>query len=130
MTDQVVVDLDDGSWETRVEKERAPVVIMYYSENCPYCKQMEPYFLEYAREFREKVTFARIDIARNSWTAERYAIRSTPTFGFFCSGKLVQQLVGSVYPAILKRSVEEILLHGKECAEHSTEIDYEITGYG
>lgn len=130
MADQGIIELDDSVWELQVEKGKNPVVVMFYSETCPFCKQMEPYFREYAGAFLGKVTFARIDIVRNPWTAERYAVRSTPTFGFFCGGKPVQQLVGSVYPAILKRSVEEALLHGKECAEKSTEINYDITGYG
>jgi hypothetical protein len=39
-------------------------------------------------------------------------------------------MVGAVYPAILKRTVDEVLMHGKECIKKSTEIDYEITGYG
>ncbi len=64
------------------------------------------------------------------WTAERYGVRSTPTFKFFCGGKPVQEMVGAVYPALLKKMVDEVLLHGRECAKNSTTIDYEITGYG
>jgi len=130
MTEPGVVDVQDSTWGVQVEQGKIPVVVMFYSETCPFCKQMEPYFREFAGQFLGKVSFVRIDIANNPWTAERFAVRSTPTFGFFCNGKPVQILVGSVYPAILKRSVEEVLLHGKECAEKSTEINYEITGYG
>lgn len=39
-------------------------------------------------------------------------------------------MVGAVYPALLKKMIDEVILHGKECAESSTQIDYEITGYG
>jgi putative NADPH-quinone reductase len=39
-------------------------------------------------------------------------------------------MVGAVYPALLKKMIDEVLLHGKKCAENSTAIDYEITGYG
>jgi thioredoxin-like negative regulator of GroEL len=76
------------------------------------------------------VVFARIDIAANPWTAERYAVRSTPTFRFFCSGKPVTELIGAVYPALLKRMVDEGITSGKECAENRTAINYDITGYG
>jgi thioredoxin-like negative regulator of GroEL len=57
-------------------------------------------------------------------------VRSTPTFKFFCEGKPVQEMVGAVYPALLKKMIDEVLLHGKECIKNSTAIDYEITGYG
>lgn len=90
---------------------------------------MEPYFKEYAVEFAGKVSFARLDVAANRWTGERYGIRGTPTFKFFCSGKPVMELVGAIYPAMLKKRIEEVLVYGEDCAKNSTEIDYEITGY-
>src|SRR5208337_3098993 len=31
---------------------------------------------------------------------------------------------------ILKKMIDEVLIHGKECAKNSTLIDYDITGYG
>ncbi len=130
MGESTVLELSDTVWEELVEKGTLPVVVMFYTQTCPFCKMMDPYFRQYAAEFQDKVTFARIDIGTNLWTAERYAVRSTPTFGFFCSGKPIQILIGAVYPVILKRSVEETILHGRECAAKSTEINYEITGYG
>jgi thioredoxin-like negative regulator of GroEL len=120
----------DLTWEVLVEKEKKPVVIMFYSPACAFCHQMEPYFRSYAAEYRDTVTFVRLNILGSPWTAERYDVRSTPTFKFFCEGKPVQEMVGAVYPALLKKMIEEVLLHEKECAKNPTTIDYEITGYG
>jgi thioredoxin 1 len=39
-------------------------------------------------------------------------------------------MVGTVYPALLKKMIDEVLIHGKDCAENSSIIDYDITGYG
>jgi thioredoxin-like negative regulator of GroEL len=91
---------------------------------------MEPYFKTYSEEFKNSVHFVKINSVTNPWSAERYGVRSTPTFKFFCNGKAVQEMVGAVYPALLKKMIEEVLIHGKDCAENSTVIDYEITGYG
>ena len=123
-------DASDLTWETLVEKAKKPVVVMFYSPACAFCHQMEPYFRSYAMEYRESMIFLRFNILANPWTTERYGVRSTPTFKFFCDGKPVQEIVGAVYPALLKRMIEDVLLHGKECAKNSTTIDYEITGYG
>lgn len=120
----------DQTWEKTVEKSPLPVAVMFYSPTCVFCHQMEPYFRRYADEYRDKVIFARTDVMTSPWVIERYGVRSTPTFKFFCSGKAVQEMIGAVYPAILKRVIEEVLIHGKECAKGSTEIDYEISGYG
>lgn len=125
-----VIEANDLNWETLVEHGNIPVVVMFYSPACVFCHQVEPYFRNYAEEFRGRCLFARINILASQWTAERYGVLSTPTFKFFCEGKPVQEMVGAVYPALLKKMIEEVLLHGKECIKNSTAIDYEITGYG
>jgi thioredoxin 1 len=125
-----LVETDDRTWERSVEKSAKPVAVMFYSPTCVFCHQIEPYFRNYAHEYRDTVVFVRLNVMTSQWTAERYGVRSTPTFKFFCSGKPVQEMVGSVYPALLKKMVDEVLIHGKECAKNSTLIDYEITDYG
>jgi thioredoxin 1 len=127
---EVVTEASDQTFEAVVEKEILPVVVMFSSRTCPFCRAMEPYFFQYASEFLEKIRFVKVDVVGASWTAERYGIRSTPTFKFFCSGRPVTELVGAVYPAILKRTLEESLLSGRECIRNSSEINYDITGYG
>jgi thioredoxin-like negative regulator of GroEL len=127
---ELLIELTDLNWERMVEKSSRPVAVMFYSPSCTYCHQMEPYFRNYAREYKDTIQFARLDIMKSPWTAERYGVRSTPTFKFFCDGKPVQEMVGAVYPALLKKMTDEVLVHGRECAKNSTAIDYEITGYG
>ncbi|WAC06097.1 MAG: thioredoxin family protein [Methanoregula sp.] len=130
MEPETVPEVNDLLWETIVENAAIPVVVMFFSPTCVFCHQMEPYFRNYAEEYKDMVLFVRLNITTNPWTAERYGVKSTPTFKFFCDKKPVQEMVGSVYPALLKRAVDEVLVHGKECAKNSTTIDYEITGYG
>jgi thioredoxin-like negative regulator of GroEL len=127
---ELLIELTDLNWERTVEKSSRPVAVMFYSPTCAFCHQMEPYFRNYARDYNNSILFARLNIMSNLWTAERYGVRSTPTFKFFCDGKPVQEMVGAVYPSLLKKMVDEVLVHGRECAKNSTTIDYEITGYG
>jgi thioredoxin-like negative regulator of GroEL len=129
-TQEILTELTDLTWERTVERSSRPVAVMFYSPACVFCHQMDPYFRNYARDYRDSIQFARLNIMTSPWTAERYGIRSTPTFKFFCEGKPVQEMVGAVYPALLKKMVDEVLVHGRECAKNSTAIDYEITGYG
>jgi len=130
MEEDPLVEGNDLIWENTVEKEEKPVAVMFYSPTCAFCHQMEPYFKGYAQEFRDSVIFVRMNIVANQWTAERYGVRSTPTFKFFCNGKPVQEMVGAIYPALLKKMIDEVLIHGKECAKNSTPVNYDITGYG
>jgi thioredoxin-like negative regulator of GroEL len=124
------VEASDLNWEKTVERSEKPVAVMFHSPTCAFCHQMEPYFRNYAREYKGSVVFVRLNIMTSPWTAERYGVRSTPTFKFFCDGRPVQEMVGAVYPALLKKMIDEVLVHGRDCAKNSTAIDYEITGYG
>ena len=130
MADDPLGEGSDLIWEKTVEKEQKPVAVMFYSPSCTFCHQMEPYFRTYATEYKDSVVFVRVDIMTNQWIAERDGVRSTPTFKFFCDGKPVRDIVGVIYPTLLKKMIDEVLIHGKECAKNSTTIDYEITGYG
>ncbi len=130
MEEGSVIELTDLTWEKFMEKTGLPVFVMFYSPTCPHCRTMGPYFREYAREYQGVVSFARLDMTSSRWTAERYGIRNTPTFKIFCDGRPFQELVGAVYPALLKRMVEETLATGSACIKKSTQINYEINGYG
>lgn len=123
-------EVTDRTFETDVEKSLAPVVVMFYANICPHCRAVAPLIESLAREFRGRVRFVRIDVEANPWTSERYGVRGTPTFKFFCRGRPVQELVGAVTPTVIRRFVEEFERHGEQCIRTSTEIDYEITGYG
>jgi len=125
-----LVEVTDSTFEKTVDEERHPrPTSCSTSPACPHCRTMEPHVREYAELFAGRVLFARLDIVAGQWTAERYGVRSTPTFKFFCSGRPVLELVGAVYPALLKRMVEDGLQNGKDCVAKSTAISYDITGY-
>ena len=86
MNGSSVIEIGDMNWGEIVESSKKPVIVMFYSSTCPYCKAMEPYFINYAREFENSAVFARLNIETNPWTAERYGVLGTPTFKFFCQG--------------------------------------------
>lgn len=129
MDENNVIEIEDATWGQQVEDSKKPVIVMFYSPACPYCKAMEPYFVEYAKEYRVSAVFARLNVATNLWTAERYGVQGTPTFKFFCHGKPVWEQVGQIYPSILKNAVRDMIQHGEECIRKSTPIGQDITGY-
>ncbi|HTY52839.1 MAG TPA: thioredoxin domain-containing protein [Methanomicrobiales archaeon] len=130
MEASAVIEVDDRTFHVQVETSKIPAVVMFYSPTCVHCRAMMPFYAQYALEYKDKILFARIDVSVNLWTGERYGVKGTPTFKFICSGRPVTELVGAVYPAILKRTIDDVLVHGKECVTKSTEINYDVTGYG
>lgn len=130
MTDNTLPEVSDREWEKQVERSEKPVFVMFYSPTCRHCVQIQPYIEELAATFSDTVQFVRLNILQFTWLAERYGVMSTPTFLYFCGGKPVQMRVGAIFPALLKKMIEEMVQHGEECRLRSTEINYEISGYG
>ena len=124
-----IAELNDINWGKVVERNIKPAIVMFFSENCSHCRTMMPYFEKYSLEFNEDILFGKLNVEKNIWIRDRYGIMSTPTFKYFCGGKPVGEIVGAVYPGMLKKMIEEMIEHGKECAEKSSAIEYEITGY-
>ena len=60
-----VVEIDDKTWEQLVEDSSKPVILMFYSPKCSFCEVMEPYFMNYAQEFKNSAVFARMNIVTN-----------------------------------------------------------------
>ncbi|KYK33991.1 MAG: thioredoxin [Thermoplasmatales archaeon SG8-52-3] len=129
MSSDIIKKLNDKSWEKTVERGKKPVVVMFSSPTCPYCMQMRPYFEEYAKEYKDKILFAEVDISISQTIASRYGVMGTPTFKFFCKGKPINELVGAIYPAIIKKTIEITLEHGSQCAENTSWVDSSISGY-
>lgn len=117
------------TWGRVVENSVKPVVVMFYSTTCPFCKAMEPYFADYAQEFKNSAVFGRMNIEINPWIVERYGIQGTPTFKSFCHGRPIWEQVGQIYPSILKKAVEDLVAHGEDCVRKSTPVGQDITGY-
>ena len=115
MSDDGIIELSDSNWEKNVEKGMKPVFVMFYGPTCPFCIQMEPYFKEYADEFKVKVLFARVNVTNNTTIVGRYGIMGTPTFKYFCKGHPIQEISGAIYPSLLKKAIEEGLDHGEKC---------------
>jgi thioredoxin-like negative regulator of GroEL len=124
----VVIDVNDRTWETVVEKGDKPALVMFHSPSCAYCFQMMPFFEQYAVEYKDQVNFFRMNIMENSFTPERYGVMSTPTFKFFCNGRPIKEIVGAAYPSLLKKLVEDGFKYGEGCISSSTRIDYDM-GY-
>jgi thioredoxin-like negative regulator of GroEL len=129
MSNEDVVDVKQSEWEITVEKENDPVVVMFHSPTCGNCREIEPYFAEFAKEFEGKAVFLKLNVLNYPSVAQRYGVMGTPTFKFFCSGRPVNELVGATYPPLLKKTIEEALQNGPGCIGKSTKIDYSMTGY-
>ena len=76
----------------RIVRGADRVLIDIYADWCGPCKMMAPMVEELARE--TDATVAKVDVDSTPILAERFGVRSVPTFIAFADGEPVERLVG------------------------------------
>ncbi|AJF59621.1 MAG: thioredoxin [Candidatus Diapherotrites archaeon] len=98
--------LTTTNFEKKVKAEKA-VVVDFWAEWCGPCIAMAPIVEETAKEMNGKVKIAKLNVDENHEIAEKYGIRSIPTFLVFKAGKLVDQFAGATSKQEFKNKVKE-----------------------
>mmetsp|Transcript_54376 Transcript_54376/g.126892 ORF Transcript_54376/g.126892 Transcript_54376/m.126892 type:complete len:629 (-) Transcript_54376:107-1993(-) len=72
-----------------------PVILDFYSQTCGPCHMIAPVFNKISKEYAGRAYFRKVDVNRNSHTAQAQGIRGMPTFQFWIKGKKVHQFSGA-----------------------------------
>jgi len=90
----MLTSLDTATTTTFVA---APGVCLldFTATHCGPCRTMLPVLDKLAAEYAGQVRFAAIDVDREPLLAERYGVRSMPTFVVIRDGREVGRIVGS-----------------------------------
>ena len=92
--------IDDGNFEEIVLKTELPVMLDVYTEWCGPCRAIAPYVEQIAAEYEGKALIGKVDAEKAPELAEKYEIRTVPTFLFFKNGELVDKQTGAVKGAL------------------------------
>ena len=95
MNDKVRVLTAEG-WDRDVLQAAGPVLVDLWAEWCPPCRKMGPVVDELAQRFGDRATVGKLDVDRHPAIAERYGVRSIPTFLLFRDGQVVERRVGAL----------------------------------
>jgi len=91
------VQLTDGTFATKVENEKAGLVLVdFWAEWCGPCRQIGPIVEEIAKEHVGKLTVGKVDVDSNQDTAQKFGVMSIPTLMLFKNGRLVERMVGAM----------------------------------
>jgi thioredoxin 1 len=105
MAGQNTLTFTDRSFDMDVLESEVPVLVDFWGEGCPPCREMASTIDTIAAEYAGKVRVGKLDVGSNSNTAMRYNIRGIPTLLLFNGGRVVAQKVG----AVGKREVQKLL---------------------
>jgi len=72
-----------------------PVLVDFWGDHCPACRQISPILNELADAHAGAVKIVKVHAAENAATAARFGVRAMPTVLLFSGGDVRGQLVGA-----------------------------------
>jgi thioredoxin 1 len=85
----------DESFEQDVLKNARPVIVEYWAEWCPPCRQVAPVLDAIAVEHAATIDVVKLNVDENPQIALKYAVMQVPTLNLFSGGEVVKQVIGA-----------------------------------
>ena len=98
--------LTDETFDAELGKHSGLLMVDFWAEWCAPCRAIAPTLDELTRESAGKVSLAKVNIDEHPALAARYGIRSIPTILFIKSGEVVDQVIGAVPKAQIKKKMD------------------------
>ncbi|BDG02248.1 thioredoxin family protein [Anaeromyxobacter oryzae] len=106
-----VEEIAATDYDRKVLGAETPVVLDFFSTECPPCEALAPKYEAVAEQFAGKVRFLKIFRQGNRELATRLGVSGSPTLLFFRGGREVAQRMSGedIKRSALKATVESLL---------------------
>jgi thioredoxin 1 len=103
LSNGVVSTATDETFAAAVLGNPRPVLVEFWAEWCPPCRQLAPILDALAAARPGPVDVVKVNIDENPQTVQRYRIMLAPTMNLYRGGEVVHQLVGARSKSALLR---------------------------
>jgi thioredoxin len=108
MASTTILHLTEASFDATLAEHAEAVVVDFWAEWCGPCKAIAPLLEDLAQEYAGKVTIAKVNVDEQPAVAARFQVRSIPTLLFFKGGQVVDQVIGAVPKAQIKKRLDTV----------------------
>jgi len=108
---EFVKEITQADFEAEVARSALPVVLDFFSTECPPCEALAPKFDAVADQFAGKARFLKIFRQGNKDLASRLGVTGSPTLVFFRGGSEVGERMSGddIKRTAIKAQVEAML---------------------
>lgn len=109
MSEQITY-IDSSQFEDEVIRSTRPVVLDFFSDDCPPCEVLAPIFAKLAGRYAEYIKFVKMHRQNNRELALQLGVTSSPTLIFFKDGQEVgERLNGFMNKPQVRKTLENTL---------------------
>ena len=109
MSDEHTLTFSDATFSADILGSDVPVMVDVWAHGCGGCQRLAPLIDLVAGEYVGRAKVGKLDAMSNSITATRYSIRGLPTVLVFKGGNVVDQRLGLIGEADLRRMLDSHL---------------------
>ena len=109
MTNELIKQVTDATFETEVLNAGSPVLVDFWAEWCGPCKMIAPILDEVATSYDGKLQVAKMNVDDNREVPAKFGIRGIPTLMLFKDGQLAATKVGALSKAQLTAFIDQQL---------------------
>ena len=89
-----ISEISDHSFEEDVIESSLPVLVDFWAQWCGPCKAIAPTLEEVAKQYKDRLKVAKLDVDQNPETPPRFGVRGIPTLILFHQGQVKATQVG------------------------------------
>jgi len=104
-----MLELTDENFEKEIQNAQKPVLVDFWACYCSPCLVLLPILEKLAKEYKEKIIFAKANLDLASLTAQKYGIDRIPTVILFREGKPVSGFIGARSESEIRKWLKENL---------------------
>ena len=104
-----IINVDQDSFQKAVLDSQKPVLVDFWAPWCGPCRAVAPIVEELAKDYKEKIEFAKVNVDEAPFVASKFGVMSIPTIIVFKGGKPVQHAIGYQPKDQLKKLLDRAL---------------------
>jgi thioredoxin 1 len=108
MASQATLYLTEAAFDQTLAEHQEAIIVDFWAEWCGPCKAIAPALEELAVEYAGRVTIAKVNVDEHPGLAARFQVRSIPTLLFFKGGQVIDQVIGAVPKAQIKKRLDAV----------------------
>jgi thioredoxin 1 len=104
-----IFEVSDKNFDTEIMQADQPAIVDFWAEWCGPCKMVGPIVEELAKEYKDKIKVAKMDVDQNRETPARFGIRNIPTLIFFKNGEVAKTIIGAQPKSSIEEELKKLL---------------------